>query len=166
MRNQCRPGSGSPSRTPVRLVDSADSGGSRRIAGAAKQLSDRRETPLCDRPAVSVAQTRWGTPPGHVPGALPVGADGRTSGCVLATREIYSEAVRRKTWMVRSSRPHHHLPKNPGIPAVSIAYEVGQTVDILINLIFEYSFFVFVAIAIFVGWKVQRMAKVTQTVKL
>ena len=40
----------------------------RRVAGTTQGLSDRREIPLWDRPTVSVAQTRWGTPPGHIPG--------------------------------------------------------------------------------------------------
>ena len=40
----------------------------RQVAGATQRLSDRRETPLWDGPTVFVAQTRWGTPQGHMPG--------------------------------------------------------------------------------------------------
>ena len=57
-----------PIERPVRLSGSPDSVATQRVAGPSQRLSDRRETPLCDRPTVSVAQTRWGNPPGVLPG--------------------------------------------------------------------------------------------------
>ena len=68
-----------PLERPVRLIGWPDSGGARRVAGTTPRRLDRWETPLCDRPTVSVARTRWGTPPGHMPGVLP--------GVRFATRE-------------------------------------------------------------------------------
>ena len=49
----------------MRLSGSPDSGG---FAGVALRCLYRQQSPLCDRPTVFVAQTRWGTPPGHMPG--------------------------------------------------------------------------------------------------
>jgi len=40
----------------------------RRVAGVTPRRLDRRETSLCDRPTVFVAQTHWGNPQGHMPG--------------------------------------------------------------------------------------------------
>ena len=53
---------------PVRPLPRLTQLAARRVAGVTPRCLYGQQSPLCDRPTVLVAQTRWGTPPGHVPG--------------------------------------------------------------------------------------------------
>ena len=67
---------------PVRLANPPDSGGyPAGCRGDSVTLRSPGNTPLGSTNGL-VAQTRWGNPPGHVPGVLPVMTDGRTLGCI------------------------------------------------------------------------------------
>ena len=56
-----------PLQRPVRPLLRLTQLAARRVAGAIPRYLYRQQPPLCDRPTVPVARTRWGTPPGHVP---------------------------------------------------------------------------------------------------
>jgi hypothetical protein len=67
MRTRCRTCFASPTGTPVRLSGSPDSGGCPTgCRGDSTPLGSPGNTPLGQTDGL-VAQTRWGTPPEHVP---------------------------------------------------------------------------------------------------